>query len=248
VPLVLALILRLITARYSHPLIFPVYFLAIPIFFYGVAFAAGFSVDELREKGWVFEVSNVDNSPFEWITLYDLKHTDFGAILETIPTQLALVFFGLLHVPINVPSLAISIGEDNVSTDRELVAHGASNILSGLIGSVPNYLVYVNSVLFYQVGGDTRLSGFLLAGGSVGMLLLGPGVIGYLPVCVVAALIYILGVDLVKEAVWDTYGRVSNGEYATIWAIVLIMTGADFVWGLLAGLTLASVRSFPPPV
>lgn len=33
----------------------------------------------------------------------DLRKTDFGALIDTIPTQLALVFFGLLHVPINVP-------------------------------------------------------------------------------------------------------------------------------------------------
>ncbi|GAA5832849.1 hypothetical protein JCM11251_000504 [Rhodosporidiobolus azoricus] len=242
IPLALAILLRLITSRYSHPLIFPSYFLLIPVVFYAITFAIGWSIPQLRHKGLVFDIGSVDNSPFEYLTHFSLAHTDFGAILETIPTQLALVFFGLLHVPINVPSLAISVGEDNVDTNRELVAHGVSNVLSGAVGSVPNYLVYVNSVLFYQVGGDTRLSGFLLAGGSVAVLLAGPGVIGYLPVCVVAALIFILGIDLVKEAVWDTYGRVSIGEYATIWGIVLTMTIADFVWGLLAGVVLASVH------
>ncbi|GAA6005747.1 hypothetical protein JCM10207_005320 [Rhodosporidiobolus poonsookiae] len=241
-PLVLAVVLRLITSRYSHPLIFPGYFMLIPVVFYAISFAVGFSVEDLRKAGWVFEVSGVDNSPFEYLTHFNFKKTDFGAIIETIPTQLALVFFGLLHVPINVPSLAISVGEDNVSTDRELRAHGISNIASGLVGSVPNYLVYVNSVLFYEVGGTTRISGFLLALGSVGVLAAGPGVIGYLPVCVVAALIFILGVDLVKEAVWDTYKRVSVGEYVTIWAILLTMTVFDFTMGLLTGLVLASVH------
>jgi MFS superfamily sulfate permease-like transporter len=33
----------------------------------------------------------------------DFRKTDFSALIDTIPTQLALVFFGLLHVPINVP-------------------------------------------------------------------------------------------------------------------------------------------------
>ncbi|GAA5986854.1 hypothetical protein JCM11641_007818 [Rhodosporidiobolus odoratus] len=265
IPLALAILLRLITHRYSHPLIFPGYFMLIPAIFYIITLSAGISVEDLRKKGWVFEISGVDNGPFEYLSHFDLKHTDFGAIIETIPTQLALVFFGLLHVPyalsfqslirwgssaylslphnrINVPSLAISVGEDNVDTNRELVAHGVSNVASGLIGSVPNYLVYVNSVLFYEVGGTTRLSGFLLALGSLGVLLAGPGVIGYLPVCVVAALIFILGIDLVKEAVWDTWGRVSAGEYCTILAIVLTMTIFDFVWGLAAGLVLASVH------
>lgn len=64
-----------------------------------------------------------------------------------MPTQLALVFFGILHVPLNVPALGVSLGEDNVKLDRELVAHGASNLLAGLTGTVPNYLTYVNTVL-----------------------------------------------------------------------------------------------------
>ncbi|GAA5908062.1 Vsb1p [Sporobolomyces salmoneus] len=240
-PLILAILLRLITARYQHPLIFPVYFLGIPVVFYAVAFACGFSVTELRENGYVFELSGVDNKWYEYWTHFNFKKTDWLAVIETIPTQLALVFFGLLHVPINLPSLAISIGEDNVDTDKELLSHGIANIASGLVGSVPNYLCYVNSVLFYKVGGSTRTASSLLALSSFGVLVAGPGVIAYLPICVVAALIFILAIDLVKEAVWDTHGRVSQFEYLTIWTIVIVMTVWDFVIGLAAGLVLACV-------
>lgn len=45
-----------------------------------------------------------------------------------------------LHVPINVPALALSVGDDNVQTDPELVNHGISNVLAGCLGTVPNYL------------------------------------------------------------------------------------------------------------
>ena len=48
----------------------------------------------------------------------------------------ALTFFGILHVPINVPALGLTTGEDNVDVDRELRAHGLSNALSGLCGSI----------------------------------------------------------------------------------------------------------------
>ena len=48
----------------------------------------------------------------------------------------ALTFFGILHVPINVPALGFSTGQDNVDVDRELVAHGISNALSGCAGSI----------------------------------------------------------------------------------------------------------------
>jgi SulP family sulfate permease len=76
--------------------------------------------------------------------LADFSKVDAMALVETIPTQLALAFFALLHVPINLPALALSIGEDNLDTDKELRAHGVSNVLSGLLGAVPNYLCYVN--------------------------------------------------------------------------------------------------------
>ncbi|KAK4054905.1 hypothetical protein OIV83_000829 [Microbotryomycetes sp. JL201] len=241
IPLALAISLRVITTRYHHPLVFPGFFIAIPVVFYAVAAAARINIETLRENGWVFEVNGVDNRWYEFWTLFDFGKTSWSALLDTIPTQLALVFFGLLHVPINVPALAISVGEDNVNTNRELVAHGVSNVAAGMIGSVPNYLCYVNSVLFYRVGGTTRVSGFLLAAANFGVLVAGPGIISYLPVCVVGALIYILAIDLVKEAVWDTYGRVARFEYITIWAIVLVMTAWDFVVGIGVGIILACV-------
>lgn len=56
--------------------------------------------------------------------------------METIPAMLSLTFFGVLHVPINVPALAMAIGEDDIDIDRELKAHGLSNALSGFCGSI----------------------------------------------------------------------------------------------------------------
>jgi hypothetical protein len=72
----------------------------------------------------------------------------------------------------------------------------------------------------------------------------GPSVIGYLrafswapralrymlirrhcvAVCVVGALIFVLGIDLVTEAIWDTRNRVNRMEYITVWAIAIGMT------------------------
>lgn len=48
----------------------------------------------------------------------------------------ALTFFGILHVPINIPALAIAAQEDDANLNRELVAHGISNALSGCVGSI----------------------------------------------------------------------------------------------------------------
>lgn len=66
----------------------------------------------------------------------DFNAVDWAALLKTVPAMFALTFFGVLHVPINVPALGFSTGQDEFNVDRELVAHGLSNALSGIAGSI----------------------------------------------------------------------------------------------------------------
>lgn len=241
IPLALAFLLSFITSRIHHPLVFPTYFLVIPVLFYAIAYGAfGADMATLREHGWVFDIGRAADAPFyRYYSYFDFRHMSWEALWATIPTQLALVFFGILHVPLNIPALGVSVGEDNVDTDRELIAHGISNIAAGMMGTVPNYLCYVNSVLFYRVGGGSRLSGLMLAAVTVAIMMLGPGLIAYLPIMVVGALIFVLGIDLVREALLDTIGRVNRLEYLTIAVIIVVMTWSDFVVGSLVGIVLA---------
>lgn len=68
--------------------------------------------------------------------MIDFSAVNWTAFADTIPAMFALTFFGVLHVPINVPALGISTGEDNLNVDRELMAHGVTNALSGFVGSI----------------------------------------------------------------------------------------------------------------
>ncbi|KIK64222.1 hypothetical protein GYMLUDRAFT_40512 [Collybiopsis luxurians FD-317 M1] len=242
IPLSLAILLRVITSRWSHQLIFPVYFVIIPMLFYIIVAAARLNLDELRHAGWLFDIPGGDDGQAEnwwrFYTYFDWKLIHLGPLWSTLPTQFALLFFNILHPPLNVPALSVSLDED-VDTNRELVAHGYSNIMAGAFGTVPNYLVYVNTLLFYRVGGGTRIAGFLLAVATAVLLLVGTGPIAYIPVPVVGALIFVLGIDLVKEALWDTRHRVSRTEYITIFSIIVAMTVWDFVIGVLFGIVVS---------
>ncbi|WWC61703.1 uncharacterized protein I303_104288 [Kwoniella dejecticola CBS 10117] len=241
IPLALAILLRIITHFYHHQLIFPAYFFVVPLIFYAVVLIGRWDMGYLRETGWVFDVGQNTQSWWKFYTYFDFRKTHWEAFWAAMPTQLALVFFGILHVPLNVPALGVSLAEDNVKLDRELVAHGFSNVAAGLTGTVPNYLTYVNTVLFYRVGGGSRLSGLMLAAATTAVMMVGPSVIAALPVMVVGALIFVLGIDLVIEAVWDTRNRVNKWEYITIWVIAIGMTIFDFVIGLLLGVILACI-------
>ncbi|KAJ6089739.1 hypothetical protein N7467_004955 [Penicillium canescens] len=218
------------------------YFIAVAAVFYIVILSARISMSSLHQNGWVFDAPSSNNPWYHFYTLYDISAVSWTAFGETIPAMFALTFFGVLHVPINVPALGISTGEDNVNVDRELVAHGVTNALSGFAGSIQNYLVYTNSLLFIASGGESRLAGLMLAGATAGIMVIGPVIIGYIPVMVVGALIFLLGIELLQEALVDTWGKLTRLEYLTVVIIVVTMGTWDFVAGIFVGIILACVN------
>jgi SulP family sulfate permease len=76
--------------------------------------------------------------------------------------------------------------------------------------------VYTNSLLFIDSGGNSRLAGIMLAAATGGILLVGPVIVGFIPVMVVGALIFLLGIELMQEALVDTWGRLHRVEYLTV--------------------------------
>lgn len=137
IPLVLAILLFTVKRWVKHALTDATYFLSIIAIFYFFIFAIPeLTIDDLRTKGWIFEAPDAGEPFYHFYTLYKFRLIDWAAIGSTVPAMLALTFFGILHVPINIPALGYSTGEDNLDVDRELTAHGISNALSGLCGSI----------------------------------------------------------------------------------------------------------------
>ena len=163
--------------------------------------------------------------------IVDFKRVHWGAVVECVPAMFSLTFFGVLHVPINVPALAFSTGEDDISLDRELIAHGLSNALSGLLGSIQNYLVYTNSMIFMKTGGDSRLAGIMVALLTAGVMMIGPVIIGYIPVMMVGTLIFVLGFDLFLEAVWLPRKKLKLLEYLTV-SLPVLFPGTTLIGAL----------------
>ncbi|KAF7508709.1 hypothetical protein GJ744_008956 [Endocarpon pusillum] len=242
IPFALAVILMATQRFVKSNFLVGGYFISVAIIFYFFRFAFGFPIEMLREHGWVFDAPPAENPWYHFYTLYDFRAVNWEALAETVPAMFALTFFGILHVPINVPALAISTGEDSLNLDRELLAHGVTNALSGFFGSIQNYLVYTNSLLFIDSGGSSRLAGLLLAAATAGVLFMGPVLVGYIPIMVVGALIFLLGMELMIEALIDTFGRVHRLEYITILIIVVTMGAWDFVVGIFVGIVLACVN------
>lgn len=76
--------------------------------------------------------------------------------------------------------------------------------------------MYANSVFFIRAGGNSRLAGFELAVVTTAVWMAGPTMIGFIPVMIVGTLVYILGIELMQDALWSTWGKLDRLEYAMV--------------------------------
>ena len=60
------------------------------------------------------------------------------------------------------------------------------------------------------------MAGIMLAAATAGILVVGPVIIGFIPVMVVGALIFMLGIELMEQALADTWGKLHRLEYLTV--------------------------------
>jgi MFS superfamily sulfate permease-like transporter len=121
----IAIFLLVVSLKLKHRLLVPLFYTFLPVVFYIFAFLFGSSIDELRDGGWLFKFDGQEStvSPIEYWTYFDFPEVNIQAIIVCLPTIISLSFFGLLHVPINLPALSISSGQV-IDINKEIVAHG----------------------------------------------------------------------------------------------------------------------------
>uniref|UniRef100_A0A7S2CMB3 Cyclic nucleotide-binding domain-containing protein n=1 Tax=Octactis speculum TaxID=3111310 RepID=A0A7S2CMB3_9STRA len=125
--------------------------------------------------------------------------------------------------------------------NHELIVHGWSNLLSGVFGGLQNYLCYSNSVLYYKCNGGGKVCGFFLTCATTLFFVIGPSAVQYIPRCMAGCLLIYLGIDLMKEALLDSYSLFDQIEYCSVLIITVVMTSAGMTAGLGMGVILSAV-------
>ena len=127
------------------------------------------------------------------------------------------------------------------NTNRELVAQGAGNFVSGLIGGLPVTQVIIRSSVNIQSGGKTKLSaiihGFLL----LICVALIPGVLNMIPLAVLAAVLLVVGYKLVNPKAIKNLYNLGWGQFLPFISTVVGIVMTDLLIGILIGLAVAVV-------
>jgi len=133
-------------------------------------------------------------------------------------------------------------------TNRELIAQGTGNMLSGLIGGLPVTQVIVRSSANIQSGGKTKMSaiihGFLLL---ISVILI-PVLLNKIPLSVLAAILFIVGYKLAKPALFKQMYKLGWKQFVPFVVTVAGIVFTDLLigigLGLMVGIVVILIKSF----
>lgn len=126
-------------------------------------------------------------------------------------------------------------------TNRELVAQGLGNMVSGLIGGLPITQVVVRSSANIQSGGKTKMSAILhgvLILISVALL---PRVLNMIPLATLAAILLVVGFKLASPANMKVMFHKGWRQFIPFAATILGLVFIDLLWGVGIGLAIGIV-------
>jgi len=98
-------------------------------------------------------------------------------------------------------------------TNRELLAQGTGNIISGMIGGLPITQVIVRSSANIQSGGETKLSAIVHGFFLLISVMLIPTLLNQIPLSVLAAILFIVGFKLAKPSLFSKMYKLGGYWY-----------------------------------
>lgn len=130
----------------------------------------------------------------------------------------------------------------NTPTNRELLAQGAGNMVSGFIGGLPVTQVIVRSSANIQSGGVTKASAFFH-----GILLLIcvmsiPAVLNMIPLASLAAILLLVGYKLAKPETFKSMWALGASQFIPFIVTILGIVFTDLLIGIGLGMTVAVIH------
>lgn len=133
-------------------------------------------------------------------------------------------------------------------TNRELLAQGVGNIVSGLIGGLPITQVIVRSSANIQSGGRTKASAIIHGFFLLIAVMLIPVLLNKIPLSVLAAILFVVGYKLAKPSLFKKMFELGWKQWVpfitTVGGIVFIDLLKGLGLGLAVGIVVTLIKSY----
>lgn len=124
-------------------------------------------------------------------------------------------------------------------TDRELIAQGIGNTVSGLLGGLPITAVIVRSSANVTAGGRERLSAVVHAVLLLGAVVLAAPLLSMIPMAALAAVLIVVGVNLAKPSTFIQQAKLGIDQLAPFIVTIVAVLATDLLKGVVIGVVVA---------
>ncbi|HKR03409.1 MAG TPA: SulP family inorganic anion transporter, partial [Bacteroidia bacterium] len=194
-----------------------------------------------------------------YVQTFQLKSSQFVAIPQNIFSQIKFPEFNSLFSHIEIWKNAVVICfvatlETLLSIEaidkldpynrltpqnRELIAQGTGNFLSGLLGGIPITAVIVRSSANAEAGARTRLSAFSHGVWLLLVILFAIPLINLIPYCVLAVILIRTGYNLVKPKMIRAVYKQGREQFLPFIVTVIAILFTDLLIGVIIGILYA---------
>lgn len=133
-------------------------------------------------------------------------------------------------------------------TNRELLAQGVGNIVSGLIGGLPITQVIVRSSANIQSGGKSKASAIIHGFFLLIAVMLIPVLLNKIPLSVLAAILFVVGYKLAKPSLFKKMFQLGWKQWVpfltTVSGIIFIDLLKGLGLGLAVGIVVTLIKSY----
>lgn len=217
----------------------PTALLALLAGFYLWLAGTGLSLEDAAERGLLL-------GPFEGASFAAALRPNFAltadwrVLLFEAPTLLAIAALALIGSLLNGAGLERAMGQDG-DPEADLRATGRANLAAALVGGLPGYQIIGETLLAHKLRLTGALPAILTAAACWGALLIGARALENLPIGFFAAVVGFLGVDLIREWLWQQRHRLGPRDMALVLGIVGVAVTVGFLQALVIGLVLSVV-------
>jgi SulP family sulfate permease len=202
-----------------------------------VALAAGASIEDVREGGWLLGPFTDDMGWNSW-SVDALTAADWLAVARSWAAIIVAVVVSALVLLFNLGEAEVVLDRD-LDTDQEFRDAGLLNLVSGALGGIPSYHSRTFTSLAARMDVDARRAGLVAAIVPLAALLFGAAVLELIPRMIVGGMLAFLGLSFIAEWVLDRRRSLPRVEYVVVLVILAVVVVRGYLPGVIVGLVLA---------
>ena len=131
-----AVVLLLAITNLRRAWALPIASLGLVVLFYCVVYFKGYSMRELIDNGWLFDIPVETGGALGLLKGLSFSQVDTSFVLSVVPQILTIAFLALLTQSMSLSALMTG-GDQDLDTSSEIEDMGGGNVLNALIASPP---------------------------------------------------------------------------------------------------------------